>query len=395
MARRCTISSSCSFSPIAISSATPTGCSRPIGFGRAHHRVLHFVSRHPGLTIAELLDILKITKQSLNRVLKELIATNFIDARAGAYDRRHRQLYATQEGEKLARELAQLQTAALFRRHGAPRPGRQGSRGGVPDRDDRPRGARAHHRIDRGQPSEAGVNEPYVAPQDDAAASAGGRRRPALARSAFHLSEQTTAIASRSPNPPPRRARISRKPGLRPHRARCDDAGRERLRLRRQSAPSLRGADPDADRARRSRTTAFAGLEIGVDDYLAKPFEPRELLLRIGSILRRTARRAEPTSEGAVVRFGPFAFSSGARRTAQRRGGRSPHRARARHLAPALRQRRRERVARGAAGVGVGGQERTVDVQINRLRRKIEDDPANPVFLQTARGSGYRLVADG
>jgi len=61
------------------------------GFGRAHHRVLHFVSRHPGLTIAALLDILRITKQSLNRVLKELIAKNFIDARAGVTgdDRRH------------------------------------------------------------------------------------------------------------------------------------------------------------------------------------------------------------------------------------------------------------------------------------------------------------------
>jgi DNA-binding MarR family transcriptional regulator len=80
------------------------------GFGRAHHRVLHFVSLHPGLTIAALLDILKITKQSLNRVLKELVAKNFIDARAGATDRRHRQLYATEAGEKLARDLAKLQT---------------------------------------------------------------------------------------------------------------------------------------------------------------------------------------------------------------------------------------------------------------------------------------------
>ncbi|HEY1943793.1 MAG TPA: MarR family transcriptional regulator [Roseiarcus sp.] len=80
------------------------------GFGRAHHRVLHFVSRHPGLTIAELLDILRITKQSLNRVLKELIAKDFIDARAGAVDRRHRQLYATEEGETLARSLAQMQS---------------------------------------------------------------------------------------------------------------------------------------------------------------------------------------------------------------------------------------------------------------------------------------------
>jgi DNA-binding MarR family transcriptional regulator len=62
------------------------------------------------LTIAALLDILRITKQSLNRVLKELIAKDFIDARAGASDRRHRHLYATAEGERLIWELAQLQT---------------------------------------------------------------------------------------------------------------------------------------------------------------------------------------------------------------------------------------------------------------------------------------------
>jgi len=79
-------------------------------FGRAHHRVLHFVSRQPGLTIAELLEILKITKQSLNRVLKELIAESFIEARAGAQDRRHRQLHTTAKGARLAKELAHLQT---------------------------------------------------------------------------------------------------------------------------------------------------------------------------------------------------------------------------------------------------------------------------------------------
>ena len=110
------------------------------GFGRAHHRVLHFVSRHPGLTIAALLDILKITKQSLNRVLKELIAKDFIEARAGALDRRHRQLYATPEGERLARELAQLQTRrfspAPWSGSG---PGGEEHASGVPDRDDRRR----------------------------------------------------------------------------------------------------------------------------------------------------------------------------------------------------------------------------------------------------------------
>ena len=80
------------------------------GFGRAHHRVLYFVSRRPGLTIAELLEILRITKQSLNRVLRELVDKNFIETRAGARDRRRRQLYATLEGERLALHLAQVQT---------------------------------------------------------------------------------------------------------------------------------------------------------------------------------------------------------------------------------------------------------------------------------------------
>jgi DNA-binding MarR family transcriptional regulator len=85
------------------------------GFGRAHHRVLHFVYRQPGLTIAGLLEILRITKQSLNRVLKELIAEGFIDARAGEADRRHRQLYATERGERLARDLALAQTRRFAR----------------------------------------------------------------------------------------------------------------------------------------------------------------------------------------------------------------------------------------------------------------------------------------
>src|SRR6516165_8927222 len=80
------------------------------GFGRAHHRALYFVCRRPGLTIAELLEILRITKQSLNRVLRELVDKNFIEIRAGAFDRRRRQLYATPEGERLALRLAEVQT---------------------------------------------------------------------------------------------------------------------------------------------------------------------------------------------------------------------------------------------------------------------------------------------
>lgn len=80
-----------------------------LAFGRAHHRVLHFVNRNPGLTIAELLDILKITKQSLNRVLKELVEKGFIEVRTGHADRRQRHLHATEPGRGLASRLAAVQ----------------------------------------------------------------------------------------------------------------------------------------------------------------------------------------------------------------------------------------------------------------------------------------------
>lgn len=80
------------------------------GFGRAHHRVLHFVSRRPGLTVAELLDILKITKQSLNRVMKDLLDGGYVDVRAGSSDRRKRLLFPTGKGRELALDLARLQS---------------------------------------------------------------------------------------------------------------------------------------------------------------------------------------------------------------------------------------------------------------------------------------------
>jgi DNA-binding MarR family transcriptional regulator len=86
-----------------------------LGFGRAHHRVLHFVARQPGLTIAELLDILKITKQSLNRVLKELLNKNYVEARPGLRDRRQRQLFPTARGEALALDVALLQSKRFER----------------------------------------------------------------------------------------------------------------------------------------------------------------------------------------------------------------------------------------------------------------------------------------
>jgi DNA-binding MarR family transcriptional regulator len=85
------------------------------GFGRAHHRVLHFVNRNPGMKVAELLDLLKITKQSLGRVLKQLIDQGYVVQKEGASDRRQRLLFVTAKGEALTMKLAGLQTARIAR----------------------------------------------------------------------------------------------------------------------------------------------------------------------------------------------------------------------------------------------------------------------------------------
>ncbi len=85
------------------------------GFGRAHHRVLHFVNRHPGMRVADLLEILQITKQSLGRVLKQLVDDGFISQEAGKIDRRERRLTTTQDGQKLADRLAAPQLSRIAR----------------------------------------------------------------------------------------------------------------------------------------------------------------------------------------------------------------------------------------------------------------------------------------
>src|SRR6202162_685893 len=85
------------------------------GFGRAHHRVLHFVHRYPGLKVADLLDVLRITKQSLGRVLKQLLDEGYIVQKTGNNDRRQRLLFATAKGEALVDKLAGLQTKRIDR----------------------------------------------------------------------------------------------------------------------------------------------------------------------------------------------------------------------------------------------------------------------------------------
>ncbi|MFN3496786.1 MAG: response regulator [Pannonibacter indicus] len=144
--------------------------------------------------------------------------------------------------------------------------------------------------------------------------------------------------------------------------------------------------------ARAEAEDRIAGLEAGVDDYLPKPFDPRELMLRIAAILRRGAtRRIDRQPE---IRFGPFVF--GTERGELRRGDSQIRLTdRERQILTIFAEQPgatvpRHKIVGDDSGLG----ERTVDVQINRLRRKIEDDPANPVYLQTVRGIGYRLACD-
>jgi len=134
------------------------------------------------------------------------------------------------------------------------------------------------------------------------------------------------------------------------------------------------------------------GLSIGADDYVPKPFEPAELALRINAILRRTAATRGETPE--VVSFGPYGFNVA-------RGDLSKDGASVRlteaevAMLRVLAARPGEVVSREDLAKRTGaGLERSVDVQITRLRRKLEVDPRAPVYLQTVRGVGYRLASD-
>ncbi|KZM49645.1 response regulator transcription factor [Labrenzia sp. OB1] len=144
--------------------------------------------------------------------------------------------------------------------------------------------------------------------------------------------------------------------------------------------------------ARSDAPDRIAGLEAGVDDYLAKPFEPRELMLRIAAILRRGNQ--QPVVAREEIHFGPFSYNAG---RGELKNGDNPVRLtdREKQILSIFAEQPgatvpRHKIVGDDSGLG----ERTVDVQINRLRRKIETDPGNPVYLQTVRGIGYRLACD-
>ena len=138
----------------------------------------------------------------------------------------------------------------------------------------------------------------------------------------------------------------------------------------------------------------IAGLETGVDDYLGKPFEPRELLLRIQNVLKRNRIVAAPSDEPQrLVVFGPFQFDHELGELTNK-GKRMPLTDAETALLRVFTARLGEVLSRETLckSVGLAVNERAIDVQVTRLRRKIEPDPSFPRYLRTVRGQGYRLV---
>jgi two-component system phosphate regulon response regulator OmpR len=147
--------------------------------------------------------------------------------------------------------------------------------------------------------------------------------------------------------------------------------------------------------ARAEAEDRVTGLEIGADDYLPKPFDPRELLLRLANVLKRASGAQAAEAVPKTVRFGAFSFNL-ERGELERDGELVRITDREREMLTLLAQANGAPVAREALAGG-GDQlaaDRSVDVQINRLRRKIETDLANPRWLMTVRGQGYRLAIE-
>ena len=293
----------------------PTVCSSRSDFGRAHHRVLHFVNRQPGLTIAELLDILRITKQSLSRVLKELLDEGYVEVALRGERSPATAALSNGQGAALG---ARSRTAAI----GARSPGARRFAG-------RARERAVEFLLAMIDPGERDKVQTLVSRDDGAA-----RQRLDTMTDATSSAGRGHARRRCGPSPPRRRrppypcldVRYLTQRGYRVTTA--VDANDARVRLKSLSfdlivldvmMPGENGFEFATALRRESQVpilmlTAHSeardrvrGFEAGADDYLVKPFEPQELSLRIASILRRSAPRGAAPSRMAVC-FGNFIF---------------------------------------------------------------------------------------
>ena len=342
--------------------------------GRAHHRALHFIGRNPGMTVGDLLTILRITKQSLARVLTELMQKGYVDQAPGRQDRRQRLLSLTADGKALEQRLFDQQRerlAAAYLEAAAPRSRvSAGScarswtrRPGIPGPDIARVNSQAHI---------------LVVDDDDRLRRLLQRY---LAENGFRVTVADTAADARS-------KMRSVQPDLlvldvsMPGESGLDLT--ESMRRERSETPILlltaRGAPEDR----------IAGFEAGADDYLGKPFDPYELVLRIRAMLRRVTTMVEPAG---AVQLGGLTFDiergelTGAEGIVHLTGGEAA-------LLALLARTPGEVLSREALGQSLGmdeAGERAIDVQVTRLRRKIEADPREPRFLHTVRGRGYVL----
>ncbi|WP_235605182.1 osmolarity response regulator transcription factor OmpR, partial [Rheinheimera salexigens] len=143
------------------------------------------------------------------------------------------------------------------------------------------------------------------------------------------------------------------------------------------------------------------GLEMGADDYLPKPFNPRELLARIRAVMRRKTKElpGAPSQSETIIEFGPFSFNLGTREMHKAdkllpltSGEYAVLKVLVSHPREPL---SRDKLMNQARGRDYSAMERSIDVQVSRLRRMLEDDASNPRYIQTVWGLGYVFVPDG
>ncbi len=356
-------------------------------YGRAHHRAIHFINRQPGLTVNTLLSVLGVTKQSLNRVLRTLVEDGLVESRVGRRDKRERHLFLTEKGAALERELSDAQRARMRAAYRAAGPAAvAGFRQVLEAMMDPTCGALPDDEGRRGMSEQPDIHLLIV--DDDERIR--GLLQKFLARHGFWVTAARDGAHAR---------RLLA--GLEFDLIVMDVMmpGEDGVSLTRDLRTSmdtpillLTAKGETADR--------IAGLEAGADDYLTKPFEPRELLLRINAILRRAPAPSLADKAPKVLHLGTVRYDID---RGEMWKGEAPVRLTATEAAlmrifaaqpgePISRAKLVEDLGRG--GPDGGAQERAVDVQITRLRRKFEVDPKQPRYLQTVRGAGYMLAPE-